>query len=272
MVMTSCGLILGLVASSSPTVPSPRSNRDIIGRRCSTRAIVPELHMVINGTSLSKTVDAVNAMQFDGRALAAAERGHVARWIAARQGLPGAYGGTFAGFPAERTSGIVLFTGERIAFASARHILGEEASRVLRLLRVRDRRITRALEAADVGLLRCVARAAEDPRRRNPGLFCCGKCSVGFWRNLLAGGLDRHEERLQRGARHLRAVRDGQYGWRRFPFWYTVLALSEMDGNEAVAELKYAAPALERAASRAVPSAVYARRRHELAFRALNRL
>ena len=228
--------------------------------------------MLINRASLSQTVDAVNAARFEGLVLAAAERGQAARWIAARQGLPGSYGGTFAGFPSERSKGIVLFTGERITSASARHILGEEASRALRLLRVRDRRVIRALEAADEGLMRCLARAAEDPRKRNPGLYCCGKCSVGLWRNLLAGGLNRREERLRRGALHLRSVRDGEHGWRKFPFWYAVLALSEMDSGEAKAELKYAAPALERAASRAVPSAVYARRRHELAARALNSL
>jgi hypothetical protein len=67
-------------------------------------------------------------------------------------------------------------------------------------------------------------------------------------------------------------MRDGEHQWRRFPFWYTVLALSEMDSAEAKAELKYAAPALEQAASRALPSSMYARRRHELAVRALNRL
>src|SRR5262245_1535087 len=127
--------------------------------------------MVINRTSLSQTVDAINEVHFDGRALAASERGNVARWIAARQGLPGAYGGTFAGFPAERSKGIVLFTGERIASASARHILGEEASRVLRLLRVRDRSVSRALDAADEGLMRCLARFAGDPQHRNPGLY-----------------------------------------------------------------------------------------------------
>jgi hypothetical protein len=92
------------------------------------------------------------------------------------------------------------------------------------------------------------------------------------WRNLLAGGLNRREERLRCGTLHLRSVRDGERGWRKFPFWYTVLALSEMDGIDARAELKYAAPALERAASRAAPSAVYARRRHDLAARVLNRL
>jgi hypothetical protein len=93
-----------------------------------------------------------------------------------------------------------------------------------------------------------------------------------LWRNLLAGGLDRREERLRRGALHLRSMHDGEHGWRKFPFWYAVLALSEMDNREAKAELKYAAPALERAASGAVPSAIYARRRHELASRTLNDL
>jgi hypothetical protein len=228
--------------------------------------------MLINRTSLSQTVDAINAAQFAGSRLTAAERGQAARWIAGRRGLPGAYGDTFAGFPSERSKGIVLFTGERIASASARHILGEEASRALRQLRVRDSVVTSALHDADEGLMRCLRRAAEDPRKRDPGLYCCGKCSVGLWRNLLAGGLDRREERLRRGASHLRSVRDGEHGWRKFPFWYTVLALSEMDSREARAELKHAAPALELTASRAVPSAEYARRRHALAVRTLNRL
>jgi hypothetical protein len=226
--------------------------------------------MLINRASLSETLDAINAAHFDGRKVAADERGEAARWIVGRQGLPGAYADTFAGFPSERSKGIVLFTGERIASASARHILGEEASRALRHLRVRNPQVTRALEGADSGLMRCLERAAADPRHSNPGLYCCGKCSVGLWRNLLAGGLDRREERLRRGAEHLRSTRDGAHQWRRFPFWYTVLALSEMDSAAARTELKYAAPALERAASRAVPSAVYARRRHELAVRALN--
>jgi hypothetical protein len=226
--------------------------------------------MLIDRTSLSQTVDAINAAHVAGRTLTAGERGEVARWIAGRQGLPGAYADTFAGFPSERSKGIVLFTGERITSASARHILGEEASRALRQLRVRDPDVTRALERADSGLMRCLERAENDPRNGNPGLFCCGKCSVGVWRNLLAGGLDRQEERLRRGASHLQSMRHGNQEWRRFPFWYTVLTLSEMDSAEAKSELKYAAPALERAARRPVPSAVYARRRHELAVRVLN--
>ena len=110
--------------------------------------------MLIDRGSLSQTVDAINAAQCGGRTLTAAERGEVARWIAARRGLPGAYADTFAGFPADRSKGIVL---------------------------------------------------------------------------------------------------------------------SEMGSAEAGTELRYAVPALERAASRAVPSAIYARRRHELAVRIMNR-
>jgi len=227
--------------------------------------------MLIDSTSLSETVDAVHAAHFEGRPLDAAERRDTARWIAARQGLAGAYAETFAGFPAERSKGIALFTGERITSASARHILGEEASRALRVLAVRDPVVTGALAAADEGLLRSLARAAADPRTTNPGLFCCGKCSVGLWRNLLAGGLDRRDERLRRGASHLRSARDREHGWKRFPFWYTVLALSEMDSRDAKAELTHAAPALERAAARSA-STLYACRRRNLAERVLKRL
>src|SRR4029453_18750891 len=119
---------------------------------------------MINTSSLSATVDAVNAAVFDGDVLPAGRRRQVAGWIAARQGLPGAYADTFAGFPNERAKGIALFTGERIGSASARHILGEETCRVLRLLEVRERTVTQALARASAGLMRCLERAALDPR------------------------------------------------------------------------------------------------------------
>lgn len=196
----------------------------------------------------------------------------MAHWIAARQGLPGSYADTFAGFPSERTNGIVLFTGERITSASARHILGEEASRALRRLGVRDRIVTSALDRADEGLKRCLARWTDERARGNPGTFCCGKCTVGLWRNLAAGGLDRQAERLQCGLEHLRQSRDGKGGWRKYPFWYTVLALSEMDFSAAANELRYAEPLLRPATTRSARSSVYAMRRQQLASRLLDRL
>src|SRR5262249_45711256 len=156
-------------------------------------------------------------------------RGETAGWIASRQGLPGAYGEMFAGFPAERASGIHLFTGEHVTNASARHILGEEACRALLLLDSREPTATAALGRAVEWIVERVSVAAAYSPRNNAGVFCCGKCTVGLWRNILAGGLDRPDHRLRLGLATLREQRKANGEWRAFPFWYTVLALTEID-------------------------------------------
>ena len=223
--------------------------------------------------SLSRTLEAVAEAAFENRTLSLAERERVARWIAARQGLPKAKSGSFAGFPSELREGVVVFTGERFTHASARHILGEEACRVLRWLDVREPEVQAALERADRGLIAAVALAEHDPRYgNNPGAYCCTKCTVGMWRNVISGGLDRHEERLRRGVGQFLRSSRGERQWRTFPFWYTVLALTEMDVAEARDELEFVAPVLERTARRAAPSDTYGKRRHELALRALSAL
>lgn len=226
---------------------------------------------LIHAESLSETVDAVNEVFAGSGKLATGERREVALWIASRQGLPGAYANTFAAFDAERRRGIQLFTGERATSASARHILGEETCRVLHLLRVRDRVVQRALDAATEGLMLALERAACDPRGANPGTFCCGKCTVGLWRHLIAGGLDRQEERLSKGVDALRSKRDGRGGWRTFPFWYTVLALSEIDAPAAASELRYVSDKLTRTAARSAGTRT-AMRRKAIAQRALGRV
>jgi hypothetical protein len=226
----------------------------------------------ISPASLSQTVDAVNAAMFEGHRWPLSTRRAVAQWIVARQGLPGAYADTFAGFAAEQTRGIVLFTGERVTSASARHILGEEASRALRKLDVRTRAVNDALDRADAGLQRCLERWERDRGRGNPGTYCCGTCTIGLWRHLVAGGLDRQPLRLRRGIGHLRLFRDGKGGWRKHPFWYTVLALSEMDFGDAAKELRYAAPLLHAAVSRRAGASSYAARRRQLASRVLERM
>jgi hypothetical protein len=77
-------------------------------------------------------------------------------------------------------------------------------------------------------------------------MYCCGTCSVALWRHLTTGGLADADRLLPAGMRALQSHRNGHRRWRRFPFHYTILALTEIDCPLAVAELRYAAPALER--------------------------
>ena len=124
--------------------------------------------MLIHQSSLSETVDAVNEAVFFGHAMSAKNRRHAARWIAARQGLPGVYGELFAGFAPELASGIRLFTGERVTSASARHILGEESCRALLLLKSDDAIATAALTRATAWIVERVEKAATLSPRKYP--------------------------------------------------------------------------------------------------------
>jgi len=203
--------------------------------------------------------------------------------IASRYGLPGAYADTYALFPTERHVGIRLFTGERATGASARHIAAEEACRVLLRLQPRPAAIRAALRAAGESLLQRVGSAA--PRDRRPdegpdywnwdfrgGTYCCGPCTVAFWRHLLAGGFDQHATRLARGLACLRSMRRSGHTWGRFPFWYTVSALVEMPPTRAaLEEMRFAAPSCNKAAGR-YPTEGFAQRRAELARRLLARV
>ena len=71
-------------------------------------------------------------------------------------------------------------------------------------------------------------------------------CTASVWRHLAAGGLTRGRERLAAGVELLKVYRDRDGGWRRFPFHYTLLALTGMNGKGVVDEMQVAAPRLEQ--------------------------
>lgn len=226
---------------------------------------------LVHPNSLSETVNAVSHAFAHGPEPSAGERVATARWIAARQGLPGAYAGTFALLPEEQRDGIRLYTGERTQSAAARHIAGEEACRALRLLDVDDPDVVDALAAASRRLADAVGPVRPptgDDRRFDHhlgGTFCCGRCSVGLWRHITAGGFDEPERRLAVGLDYLATQRSDDHGWGAFPFWYTVSALVEMPAELARPALRHASPQLERAAKRTPRDDVYGRRRWALA-------
>lgn len=225
---------------------------------------------VVNRKSLGATLDALNEVWFRGLALSASERREAARWIAGRQGLPGSYAGMFAPTDEEMAESLRLFTGERIVSGGgARHILGEEACRALMLLDVADPDVAGALARASQGM---AARLLAS-RDRARGMYCCSRCSVALWRHLAVGGLVEANPKhlLQAGVDTLKQHRRGDGRWRRFPFHYTLLALTEMDIRGAVEELRHAAPVCEKLLKQNATGDVYAERRRVLARRVLER-
>ena len=224
--------------------------------------------VTVNTESLANTVDAVNDAFFHRRHLTQANRKGLARWIAERRGKPGSYAGMFAPTDVDVRNGIRVYTGELVRSGAAiGHILGEEACRALILLGMEDSSVREALERATNGMLRRL-RQTEDISKVH-GLYCCGICSVAYWRHVMAGGLDRNEERLAAGMIALRARRSNDGRWRRFPFHYTLLALSEMDLDPALDEMRYAAPLLERIVKRKIADSRFPERRHIICERIL---
>jgi hypothetical protein len=217
--------------------------------------------------SLNNTLDAINQAFFYGQPLLYEQREQAAAWIATRVGQSGSYAGLPAPTPQDRSEGVRLFTGERLhSGAATAHILGEEACRALRLLGSRRPEVQAAWQRASQGMRARLQTAAQD--ERYSGGYCCGNCTAALMRNLAAGGLGSAEEYLHAALSNLRA--DRQTGrWRRYPYYYTILALTEIDLGSAREELRYVAPEMEKSLPRLRKDADFTPRRRALLERAL---
>jgi hypothetical protein len=220
-------------------------------------------------TSLARTFAAVDEAWLLGRQIPRTEARAIAEWLAARQGLPGSYAGMFAPTSTD-LRGIRLVTGERIATrAGIGHVLGEEACRVLRRLGVGERGApAAALARAEAGMLAQLHAHAG----LESGEYCCGICSIAMWRNLATGGLDHAEARLADGLRRLATHELADGTWRRYPFYYTLLALTEITGEAPLGALRHAAPRCERLLRRREAKSALDRRRRVVLERVLARV
>ncbi len=220
--------------------------------------------------TLAEPLDSVNEAHFYGRTLPKAQREQTAKWIASRQGLPGSYANMFAPTEKDLEEGIRLFTGEKVrSGAAARHILGEEACRALILLNTKTAGVQRALARASEGIMKRIEHA--DTKGRTLGTYCCGTCTLSYWRHLTVGGLKNTERELRTGVKYLRSHRDGTGRWKRFPFYYTLLALNEMDLQEATMEMRYASPMCEGYLERSQKPGKFVERRRHLSERVLEK-
>ncbi|KXK47929.1 MAG: hypothetical protein UZ05_CHB002002177 [Chlorobi bacterium OLB5] len=85
-----------------------------------------------------------------------------------------------------------------------------------------------------------------------------------------AGGLRKHRASLPDGLFALHSSRDEAGKWGRYPFYYTLLALSEIDEPEALKEINYAMPACERALKRLNNNSKFTKRRRDLLLKIMN--
>lgn len=221
---------------------------------------------LVKPNSLAATLDAINEAMFFARKLSRAEQAGAAQWIASRQGLPRSYAGMFAPTAYDFRHWPRVFTGEPLGSnASTAHILSEEACRALILLASPAKGPVAALATATANFLERL----DQNHRRKSGFFCCGICSVALWRQLAVGGLDDPEKRLASGLKYMKTMRDGKGRWKRFPFHYSLLALSELDSRAALSEMRYAAASAERSLRRDTGRNKYARRRRMVMERVL---
>ncbi len=219
---------------------------------------------IVNHDSLSLTLDTVNEAFFSQQPLTQLQKEQVAEWIASRQGKPGSYANMFAPTKFDFNEGARLFTGERVqSRAATSHILGEEACRALILLNVSTAGVRNALDRASLGML----------SRLGPpslaGMFCCGKCTAALLRHLAVGGLEDSQRRLTAGLNGLKTRRDDEGRWKTFPFYYTLLVLSEINSPLAVEEMRYASKVCERSLRRSSKDDGITKRRRVLAERVL---
>jgi hypothetical protein len=223
---------------------------------------------LVSTKSLAETLDRVNEAFFTGQKLISEDKLEVARFIASRHGLYGSYANMFAPTQKDFDEGIKVFTGEKVrSDVATSHVLGEEASRILNILKVSDKGVQKALDEAVQGI-----QARFDEQTLRYGFYCCGFCTASQWRHAVVGTLKKGEILLERGVKTLKMLRLGDGKWRRFPFYYTLLALSEIELPNALGEIKYAAPVLERMLRRKASAEKYSIRRHMLAERVLAKI
>jgi hypothetical protein len=220
---------------------------------------------MIQWTTLAATVDEANAAFFDNHAIPPARAEEIATWLVDRQIRSGKQRDMLAPTDQDYREGARLFTGERLRTKLAtQNVLTAEAVRVLVLLGISSAPVQDCLDRVGRKLAsQCFAGSCR--------IGECAHSAVGLMRYLAVDGWMDAEEHLARHLELLSQHRDGSGRWQRFPFYYTLLTLTEIDLPSAVEELRYAVPACERVLRRASSDGEYARRRRVVIDQVLSR-
>jgi hypothetical protein len=219
---------------------------------------------ILDPTSLMKTLDNINERYLFSTTIPEPEGIEVAQWITAQQGKKGHYRNMYAPSAMDFEQGMRLFTGERLVSASARHIMGQEAARATWLLGKGDPEV-REVYGRATGWM------AKEPGFQESGTFCCGRCSLAYWRHMRVGSFKNKETYISKGLLAMKDCRDQKGAWHRFPFFYAIYTLLDLDLEAAFEELIYARPRMEKFMRNNRPG-LYSKRRVTIIEKALQKL
>jgi len=176
--------------------------------------------MRIGSASLSETIDAIDARLVEGDSLSPEERDAAVALFLGRQIPSGRGGGMFVPFPAEYEAGVRLFTGERLRTRVAtRNVLTLESARILSRLAGRRADVRTALSRTEAAIRHACFAASHCVVGE------CAHSSIAYMRDAASDRSGNRRKWIEDHLRVLGAHRDGAGRWRRFPFYYTLLAL-----------------------------------------------
>jgi hypothetical protein len=217
--------------------------------------------MASSPPNLRQILETVDDRFFNYIPLTQAEREAYATQIISYQILTGPAAGMFNSGSTDSNSAPRLFSGERIyTQLAARHTLLIDSVRILTLLKVGNRAVTRALELAKQKMAsRCYAN------------FCAvGECrhlTIAFMRYLIACNSPEGNQQLGGFLTQLATHHDTQNRWRSFPFYYTLLMLSETDHPLAIQEQNSVSPVCATLLDRTWDNGLYSVRRKTILYR-----
>ena len=197
-----------------------------------------ETEAVLVSESLQETLWRLEEVRRGFRSRSGTRVQEALEWILSRQGLKGSYSNLFLPTKRDLTQGLHLLTGERKSTGAAtRHILGEEALRTAIAWKLGS---SLAVEEALKGFNEILEAGGRS------GSYCCYACTIAFLRTLAVVKPDGWDQILEKGIRRIKEARTANGRWRGFPFYYTLLALSDLETSSARDELIHAGRVAEK--------------------------
>ena len=121
--------------------------------------------------------------------------------------------------------------------AGTRHVLGEESLRTAIVWKLRSPSAVKQALKGFNDLLEAGAKS---------GGWCCYTCTIAFLRALAVAKPDKWDRILEKGLNRINKARTPDGRWHGFPFYYTLLTLSDIHTPSAQAELRHAGKIAER--------------------------